>query len=84
MGGQEIQSLAQTLIFTAHRVGLPGHVLHGGNPGGEDFVFRLQGLVAEHIAVIFLRRVGQGRACCPEGGKDALNDKVRDALAGQA
>ena len=84
MGGQKIQRLAQTVVFPAHRVGLPGHVLHFGNPGGKNLVFRGQRLIAEHIAVILFRRVGEGRACCPEGCKGALDDKIRDALAGEA
>ena len=84
MGGKKIQRLAQTGVLTAHRVGLPGYVLHFGNPGGENLIFRLQSLIAEHIAVIFFRRVGQSRPCRPEGGKDALNHQVRDTLAGQA
>ena len=83
MGLLQADDVAQTGIFTGGGVGLTGHVLHFRDAGLQRFVFRLQRLIAEHIAVVPLGGAGQGGAGCPEGGQNALNHQLRDASVGQ-
>ena len=84
VGGFQLQQLAQTLVFTGNGVGLTGDVLHLGDAFFQHLVFRVKSLVAEHIAVVFFRRVGQGGARGAEGGENALHDHAGKALVGNA
>ena len=84
MGGFEIQQSTQSLIFTGNRVSLSGYVLHLGDLGLQNLIFCVQSLIPEHIAVVFFNLVGNGVADGPEGGNGALDQNVRNGLAGNA
>ena len=73
--------LAQTLVFTGHGVGLAGLVFHLCDLLLQRFVFRGQGLVAEHVAVVLLRLLGQGVGGALDGRHDRLDDHIRQTLS---
>ena len=83
MGVLQLDGFAQTLVFTGGGVGLTGNVLHLGNLGFENLVFRFQGLIFEHIAVVAFHGIGQGGGGGPERGQQALDYQVRYRLVGQ-
>ena len=77
MGLLQVHALAQTLILTGDGFCLTGGVLHFRDLLFQHFVFRRQCLIAEHIAVIFLSRGGQGGGSRPQGGQRALDCQIQ-------
>ena len=84
MGGLEFQQRSQTLVLTGGGVCLTGNVLHLGDAGLQLLVLGGQGLIAEHIAVVLLRLLGQGVEAGPEGGQQSLEGGAGSGLAGNA
>ena len=84
MGFQQFHALAQALVLTGDGFGLTGGVLHFGNLLFQYLVFRRQGLIAEHIAVVFFRGGGQGGGSGPEGGQHALHRQIQRIPVGNA
>ena len=84
VGFQQVQTLAQTLVFTGDGLGLPGGVFHFRKLLFQHLVFRGQSLIAEHITVVLLRHRGQGGGGRPEGGQRALHRQVHHRGVGNA
>ena len=84
VGGGEGQKTAQTVVFTGNGVGGTGIGLDLGKLLPQSGVFRLQGLVAEHIAVELLRGIPQLAHAAAQRGQKALGDIFKKGKARKA
>ena len=83
MGGLHIQRRPEALVFTGQRVGRTGIGLDVRQLLPEHFVFRLQRLIAEHIAVVLLGRIPQRADAGTEGRQHGLHDHIGNGQARQ-
>ena len=84
MGFLKLHASAQTLVFTGHGFRLAGGVLHLGNLLFQHLVFCCQCFVAEHIAIVFFCRGGQGGGGGAEGSKRTLHCQLNGVGVGNA